>query len=330
MIVLQTHDLSIGYHKPDVFVAGDINVSLEQGQLVCLLGPNGAGKSTLMRTLAGMQPAISGQVCLFNEDINRLKPRDRAQRLSVVLTERPNVGMLNGYALVALGRHPYTDWMGRLSPHDEAMIRWAVEVVGIEDIAERPVMELSDGQKQKVMIARALAQESDLILLDEPTAFLDLPYRVEIMQLLKHLAHETQRTILVSTHELDLALRSADALWLIANGKVIDGTPEDLVLSDQFEQVFRNDNIQFDKRSGTFSNIQRPRATIKLEGDGIPYIWTQRALERAGYMLANDADMSVVIEGDVWHLQQQGQTSTHDSIHTLLEALSNLKQDIQL
>ncbi len=330
MTILQTYDLGIGYRKPNVIVAQDINVSLAPGQLVCLLGPNGAGKSTLMRTLAGMQPGISGQVCLLNEDVHHLKPRDRAQRLSVVLTERPNVGMLNGYALIALGRHPYTDWMGRLNAHDEAMIRWAVKAVGVENIAKRPMMELSDGQKQKVMIARALAQESDLILLDEPTAFLDLPYRVEIMQLLKHLTHETKRTILVSTHELDLALRSADALWLIANGQVIDGTPEDLVLSGQFEQVFKNDNIHFDKRSGTFSNIRHTRTTITLEGDGIPHFWTQRALERAGYALTGDADMIVHIKDDVWHLQQRGQLSVHDSIRALLEALTNSEQDIQI
>jgi len=164
MTILQTRKLAVGYQKPrqsDVVIAQDLTLSLKRGELVCLLGPNGAGKSTLMRTLAGMQPALTGQMALAGDDIATLKPRQLATRLSVVLTDRPNVGLLNGYALVALGRHPYTEWTGRLSRYDEAMIRWAVDAVGASDLADRPVMELSDGQQQKFMIARALAQESD-------------------------------------------------------------------------------------------------------------------------------------------------------------------------
>lgn len=167
MTLLQTQHLSIGYtpsRKPPIVIAQDLNLCLSGGQLVCLLGPNGAGKSTLMRTLAGMQPALDGRVVLEKQDIHRQTPRQRAQNLSVVLTERPNLGLLNGYALVALGRHPYTDWTGRLSRYDEAIIHWAVDAVDAADLADKPVMELSDGQRQKLMVARALAQESKLIM----------------------------------------------------------------------------------------------------------------------------------------------------------------------
>lgn len=148
MIVLQTHDLTIGYtapRKPDVVVAEHIDLTLHAGELVCLLGPNGAGKSTLMRTLAGMQPRLAGRVTLANLDTAAMSPQQLAKQLSVVLTDRPNLGLLNGYALVALGRHPYTDWSGRLTEYDEAVVRWAVDAVGAADLAERPVMQLSDG-----------------------------------------------------------------------------------------------------------------------------------------------------------------------------------------
>ncbi|NDJ62959.1 MAG: ABC transporter ATP-binding protein [Chloroflexi bacterium] len=330
--ILTTHDLTIGYRsprQPDLIVAQEINLALKGGELVCLLGPNGAGKSTLMRTIAGMQRPLAGQVTLAGVDIAQLKPRQRAERLSVVLTERPNLGLLNGYALVALGRHPYTDWTGRLTRYDEAVIRWAVEAVDAADLADRPVMELSDGQRQKLMIARALAQESELIMLDEPTAYLDLPRRAEIMRLLRHLAAETGRAILLSTHDLDLALRSADTLWLLAGGTVRVGAPEDLVISGAFEAAFRGEGVTFDRATGAFSVERACGYMISVVGQGVPHVWTCRALQRAGYALATDADtasaISVAVSGDeyqpVWHLQRGGARSTHHSIRDLLAAL---------
>ncbi|MEO1646612.1 MAG: ABC transporter ATP-binding protein, partial [Chloroflexota bacterium] len=273
MRVLQTHNLAIGYNvprKPRVTVASKLNLTLQAGELVCLLGPNGAGKSTLMRTIAGMQKALAGDVVLAGQSLAQIQPRRLAQLLSVVLTDRPNVGLLNGYALVALGRHPYTDWTGRLSRYDEAVVRWAVDAVNARELAERPILELSDGQRQKLMIARALAQESQLIILDEPTAFLDLPRRAEIMQLLRHLAAETGRAILLSTHDLDLALRSADTLWLMTHGTIHVGTPEDLVLDGTFEAAFRGEGVHFDRATGSFEVNRQRTGIVSVHGHGIP------------------------------------------------------------
>ena len=344
MAVLETHDLTIGYTAPrqrDSVVAQDINVMLGAGELVCLLGPNGAGKSTLMRTIAGMQKPLGGHVTLSGADITALQPRQLAARLSVVLTDRPNVGLLNGYALVALGRHPYTDWTGRLSRCDEAVIRWAVDAVDAADLAERPVMELSDGQRQKFMIARALAQESELILLDEPTAFLDLPRRAEMMRLLRHLAAETGRAILLSTHDLDLALRSADMLWLLANGEMQVGTPEDLVITGAFENAFRGEGVRFDKETGAFSVGRKRGRTIVVHGQGIPHIWTQRALKRAGYTLESVDAMNghvhiapqISLSGDdehpTWHLHYNDDEMTYHSIRELLAAVGQLKEEVK-
>jgi iron complex transport system ATP-binding protein len=336
-VILETHDLSIGYKSPNQLqqvIAEHLNLSIGVGELVCLLGPNGAGKSTLLRTIAGMQPMLGGKVRLADADIAALSPRHLAQKLSVVLTERPNLGLLNGYALVALGRHPYTDWTGRLSRQDEDAIRWAVDAVGASDIAEHPVMEVSDGQRQKLMIARALAQESDLILLDEPTAFLDLPRRAEIMHLLRRLAAETGRAILLSTHDLDLALRSADTLWLMSQGEVQVGTPEDMVLNGAFEAAFRSEGVAFDRATGTFSVNGVQKKAIAVYGDGVAYTWTRRALERAGYALESTvaANLCIEVEGKtqspVWHLYQGETRATYSTIADLLEALKQAEEAV--
>lgn len=327
---LQTLDLCIGYHRPDVMIAQNLNLTVQRGNLIGLLGSNGAGKSTLLRTIAGMQKPLSGDVLISGTNTQRIPTRTLATKLSVVLTDRPNVGLMNGYALVALGRHPYTDWMGKLSAYDEAMIRWAVDAVNAGDIADKPVIELSDGQRQKLMIARALAQETDLILLDEPTAYLDLPHRVETMQLLKVLAHETNRAILLSTHDLELALRTCDVLWLMADGLVRTGSPEDLVLSDAFEATFRRDGLVFDKHTGTFSIAQQNRTAIHVIGDGIPYIWTCRALERAGYVVEPSAIKIEVQQSGadtVWYLTQDNHTTSHLTIEHLLKALRKFDCD---
>lgn len=324
--VLHTENLRIGYknRRQELVVADGINVSLGRGELVALIGPNGTGKSTLARTLAGMQPALNGHAYLLGEDVHRLKPAQLARRLSVVLTERPDVGLLSGYGLVALGRHPYTDWTGRLSEHDEWVIRWAVQAVGAEEIAYKPLVELSDGQRQKVMIARALAQEPELMILDEPTAYLDLPRRAEVMQLLKQLARECEETVVVSTHDLDLALRTADRVWLVSGGTLYDGTPEDLVLDGTFEAAFSGEGVTFDRASGSF-RVQGERGmSVSLGGEGVPYIWTKRALEREGFVVTSNGGPSLarvdVQEADgtrTWHV-------AHDGAYTICRSIGRL------
>ncbi len=322
-VVLQTHQLTIGY--PKYTVAHDIDVALYAGELVCLIGPNGAGKSTLMRTLAAMQAPLAGHTTLLGADVYKLESRELARRLSIVLTDRVDVGLLTGYALVALGRHPYTDWTGQLAPHDEAVVRWAVEAVGAVDLAPRHVNELSDGERQKLMIARALAQEPAVMLLDEPTAYLDLPRRVEIMLLLRGLARKTERAILLSTHDLDLALRNADRIWLMPKGGDLQlGAPEDLVLSGAFERAFASEGVQFDRRTGSFKPQVDATKTIAVRGEGIRLIWTVRALERAGYAISDDASQQIIIGSENWILQNGESQAEFDALHRLVMALSDV------
>jgi iron complex transport system ATP-binding protein len=312
-------------------VAEGINASLQKGELVCLLGPNGAGKSTLLRTLAGMQRPLRGTVHLGQQNIHQLDARTIARQVSVVLTERVSVGMLTAYALVALGRHPYTSWTGQLTAVDEEVVRRALTAVSAAHLAPRLVHELSDGERQKVMIARALAQQPQVMLLDEPTAFLDLPRRVEIMGILRRLAHEQDRAILLSTHDLDLALRMADTIWLMPEGGVLQvGTPEDLVLSGAFERAFHSAGIVFDAQTGSFK-IRRPETGhIDLVGDGLGAIWARRALEREGFQVhqgPNGSGVQVqVVAGNGrprWQLTHNSRTTQVDSIQSLLAELQN-------
>lgn len=218
MIVLEARDLTIGYKgRNGRIIAHDLDLTLQAGKLVCLLGPNGAGKTTLLRALTGTSKPLAGSVRVLDRDLFSLSPREIAQRVSIVLTERVDAPLLTAREFVALGRYPYTGWMGQLSAADEHVVGDALAQSGAMLFAERYVAELSDGERQRVTVARALAQGTPLLVLDEPTAFLDLPRRVELMRLLATLAHEeANRAILLSTHDLELALRYADRLWLMS------------------------------------------------------------------------------------------------------------------
>ncbi|MEM7584388.1 MAG: ABC transporter ATP-binding protein [Acidobacteriota bacterium] len=245
--LLASKQLTTGYggRRPCALLR-DVEVRLAPGELVAVLGPNGAGKSTLLRTLAGMQPALAGRVELLGTPLSELRPRQLARRVGVVLPERVAPGMLSAYDLIALGRTPHTGWTGRLRSRDETVIQRALQVVGIAHLADRDVTALSDGERQKVMIARALAQEPKVLILDEPTAFLDLPGRVEVMSLLKRLVRqsEAERSVLLSTHDLDLALRTVDRVWLLdRRGGFHTGSPAELLATRAFETAFESEEL---------------------------------------------------------------------------------------
>ena len=212
-VVLQ--NLTIGYTAKGnrKVVASNLNATIKSGELTCLLGQNGIGKSTLLRTLAMFQPALGGEVRLEEKALNSYSVQELSRKLSIVLTRKPDVQNITVSEMVGLGRSPYTGFWGTLHDADKTVVAEALRLVGIEDMAERNIHTLSDGERQKVMIAKALAQQTPIILLDEPTAFLDFPSKVEILKLLGCLAKETDKTIILSTHDLELAARLADCLW---------------------------------------------------------------------------------------------------------------------
>ncbi len=331
--ILHIKDLVIGYKqgKGAKIVARDINVTLKKGELVCLLGPNGAGKSTLMRTISGAQKPLGGEVLLGDLSIRELSAKQLARKLSLVLTERVHAGMLTAYEVVALGRYPHVGWTGKLGEKDHELIQWAIDMTGAHELVERVLSELSDGERQKIMVARALAQEPELMILDEVTAFLDLPRRVEIMQLLRKLAHEAGKAILLSTHDMDLALRSADWIWLLPKGGNLHvGAPEDLVLNGAFEQAFKSEGVSFNRFSGAFQVQQTSKKYIQLIGEGEEATWTRRALEREGYSLDEKADVSVeILKKDghpAWKLREGKQIKEFHSIYQLISGIRHTSE----
>jgi len=328
--LLTAKELTVGYSsskKPSRPVAGPLLLNLWPGELVCLLGPNGAGKSTLLRTLAGLQAPLGGHLTLGGSALASLSAPARARQLSVVLTDRVDSGNLTGRELVRLGRHPHTSWLGGLSAHDETQVEAALAATGTEALAHRRVGELSDGERQKILLARALAQDTPLVLLDEPTAHLDLPNRVSLMRLLHRLARQTGKAILLSTHELDLALQAADQVWLLSvDGALRTGTPEDLVLSGTFAAAFAHEGLAFDPVTGTFALHAPTGPAIQLVGDGAAAFWTRRALERAGFVPTTvPAALRVTATTTPLHWTSQvagGPEIPHDTLTALLSALA--------
>lgn len=256
--ILKTENLSIGYasKKANTIVTSHINMALQKGQLVGLVGANGIGKSTLLRTLTNVQDKLSGNVLLKGENLETYSNTDLAKTMSLVLTEKIASKNLSVFELVALGRQPYTNWVGNLSANDLEVVNRALNQTNIEALKDKKCFELSDGQLQKVMIARALAQDTDLIILDEPTTHLDMYHKAYILKLLQKLVKETHKTILFSSHEIDLAIQLCDTMVVMTDNTVITDTPCNLISKGVFETLFPKDLIAFDNHSGSFKIIK--------------------------------------------------------------------------
>lgn len=327
---IQTRNLDIGYSSGDpvTYVGKNLNAELIPGEFVCLLGPNGSGKSTLIRTLSGIQPPLGGQIYLENESLQAIPPRQRAGRISVVLTEPILNGSMDTYSAVSLGRHPYSGWLGHLREEDHACISRALRTVGAESLTDRLLVDLSDGERQKVLIARALAQESEVMLLDEPTAFLDLPNRIELMSILRNLARQEGMSLLLSTHDLDLALQFADRLWLITpKGTLLEGAPEALALKGQLSKIFATTHLSWNAESARFQVARTPGPKVYLKGDGIELNWTQRALTRLGFELSTQDSpvaFSLEVKNGQWTLLRPGVHRIFKDIQPLIEWIQGM------
>jgi iron complex transport system ATP-binding protein len=313
---LSTSKLCVGYrsNKNENRLFENLNLTLHRGCLTCFMGPNGIGKSTLIRTLAGIQSALSGEVSPIDE-----------KTISLVLTDRIQSATMTVGELVEYGRYPYLSWTLKKSNEDKTHIQNALHMVQIGHLADQRIAELSDGQMQLVMIARALAQDTPLLLLDEPTAHLDLNNRVEIMRLLRKIARDNNKGLLVATHELDLALQTADIIWLATSERTIKtGLPEDLVLDGSFDEVFQFKG--FDLKTGKMTHDPFRKEAVQLVGDGPVYLWTKNALERTGYEIETGADTQVIVDEGMpprWRVLKRGKSNEVDSVKKLLEVISN-------
>jgi iron(III) ABC transporter ATP-binding protein len=330
---IRLRDLSIGY--PDKHntkrVAEHLNASIHSGELTCLLGTNGVGKSTLLRTLSAFQPPLGGDIDLLDRPLSTYDDRQLATVIGVVLTEKSDIRNMTVEELVGLGRSPYTGFWGTLKEGDRKIVHEAIARVRIEPLTQRMVHTLSDGERQKVMIAKALAQETPIIFLDEPTAFLDFPSKVEVMQLLHNLTHTLQKTVFMSTHDLELALQIADKIWLMdrTNGIAI-GTPEDLSLEGKLSSFFSRKGITYDTETGFFRIDTDYRREIHLHGHGSRYAMVRKALQRNGIRADRHvADDSLHIDttgsaGDPFVIHRaDGSTQSATNIEALLSLIAD-------
>lgn len=319
-------NLDTGYHsKKDITViTRGVNASLFSGELTCLLGPNGAGKSTLLKTLTAFVPKIKGEIIIEHKPLDTYSDAELSKVIGVVLTEKLSINNMSVEELVGMGRSPYTGFWGHMSENDRRIVAESISLVGIDNLSGRMLQTLSDGERQKVMIAKTLSQETPIIFLDEPTAFLDYPSKVEIMQLLQRLAREKGKTVFLSTHDLELALQIADKVWLLdkPHGVAI-GTPEDLALNGDMSRYFHREGVVFDRESGLFKISHQIDRTVSLIGEGTRFNMVQKALARQGIGIDCAYPADIIIE-----VAENGYMLNGKLTHTIGELLDMLNDSL--
>ena len=339
--IIKIRNLSIGYfisnRKLTFFqknklktIHEKINLTAYKGELIALIGSNGAGKSTLLKTLAGLQNSFEGSIFIDKKLINNYSKKELAKKLSFVSTENIDVDNLKVKDLVALGRFPHTNWVGKMTKEDQKKVYQSLDLLGMSAYSERNIKELSDGEKQRVMIARTLAQDTKIILLDEPSAFLDVSNKYEIVNILKQFCEEEEKTIIFSSHDLNIAIKEVDKIWLVLENKIEENAPEDLILNESFNQIFNNSKLFFDQKTGVFLKKQIFNKNINLQGeDNVYKFWTKKALERLNFKVLENSnyDETILIESSQkqikWVYQNKNFVNYFYSIYDLAFFLKN-------
>ncbi len=321
--ILTTHNLTVGYRKGKraTAILSGLNLSVATGTVVALLGRNGAGKSTLLRAITGAEKPIDGRVVIDGRDTAAMSSREMSRKVGLVSTERVAAGGLTVIELVALGRQPHTGFTGRLSASDRETVGKAIASVGMEHMAGRYMAELSDGERQKVMIAKAIAQETPLIVLDEPTAFLDVASRIRTMQMLHTLARAQGKAVLLSSHDVQQSLLLADALWVITDdGQVVSGTTEEVVMSGAMSRTFADASIAFSASMCDYEAVLPTTRTVALDSpDPMLRRCIANALMRNGIAISPDSTVQVKAES-LYRLEANGRKA--DSVADLVAIIN--------
>lgn len=328
--VVVGRDLSLGYGKGSRarMVVRDLGFAVHSGRMTCLIGPNGSGKSTLLRAVSGLIAPLGGTLTVGGMEPSRMRPADLARTMAMVLNERPaNMG-IRVEELVSLGRIPFADALGRLGEEDREAVRSAMEATSVAGLRGRHFGDLSDGERARVQVARALAQDAPLLLMDEPTAHLDWPHRISLCSLLLRLARERGKAVLLSTHEIDLALQMADQWIVMAPGcPPVCGVPEEIALRGHFDAAFGQDGFHLDARTGQLRLRRSASRPLRLEGSGIVRDWTAHALERNGWKLDVESGPFVNVGGDPSNPSWIYDGKRHDGLAVLLHELARLPRE---
>jgi len=328
--ILSIDSLRIGYFsgKTEKVLLPPLNAHAGTGELIAVIGRNGIGKSTLLRTLTGLQKPLGGNIFYNNRNIREYSRMELAQEVGYISTEIVRVSNMSVYDLVSLGRFPHTNWIGKIEDEDNLAIKDAIEKTSMTHLAGKFVSELSDGERQKAMIARILAQDSGIMVMDEPTAFLDIAGKYEIFHLLHRLSINNNKTIIYSTHDLQMAITQSDKIWLILDDDLIEGAPEDLMLSGAFDHLFNSSTVLFNSSDGSFSFRSETRGSIFIAGEGRKRYWTEKSINRAGYRVsAVETNPYIIIPSEkdnLWQLVVPGGTKSCSSIYELIAELNQV------
>jgi iron complex transport system ATP-binding protein len=327
--ILTLDSLVIGYGsgKDANILLPALSSSASEGELIALIGQNGIGKSTLLRTITGLQKPMSGKVVLKGKDLSEFNRYDLAAIIGYISTEPVRVSNMRVSDLVALGRYPHTNWTGKLAKTDHLMINEAIEKVGLQNLTGRFINELSDGERQRAMVARLLAQDAEIFVMDEPTAFLDIRSKYEIVHLLHDLSRTRGKTIIFSTHDLLTAISESDKVWLALKDSFYEGAPEDLILNGSFDRLFDSSVVKFSPSDASFSFSREMRGKVFIEASGIDRYWTEKAANRAGFEISADhSAIRIKVSDDdesrKWLVYKDNTVIEFDSVYRMVNWLN--------
>ena len=327
--ILSLDSLKIGYStgKTKKVLLPPLNASAATGEFIAVIGRNGIGKSTLLRTLAGLQEPLGGEILYDGRNLKDYSRMELALKVGYISTEIVKVSNMSVYDLVALGRFPHTNWIGKIEKEDHERIVDAISKTAMGSFYQKYLSELSDGERQKAMIARILAQDTGIMVMDEPTAFLDIAAKYDILHLLHHLSGDNGKTIIFSTHDLQMAISQSDKIWLILDDDLIEGAPEDLMISGAFEHLFSSTSVSFNIEDGTFSFRSETMGSIYIEGTDKRY-WTEKAVNRAGFSVAKEKTSTFIILpseiNSYWQLSTESKVTKYKSVYELINALKRV------
>jgi iron complex transport system ATP-binding protein len=326
--ILSVDSLEIGYNagKRKKVLLPPLKASARKGELIAIIGRNGIGKSTLLRTLAGLQQNLGGDIFYFGKNIKDYSRNDLALKVGFISTEPVRVANMSVYDLVSIGRFPYTNWIGKIDTADHRIIMNSLEMTSMSSFRNKYISELSDGERQKVMIARILAQDTGLMIMDEPTAFLDIGSKYEILHLMHQLTRKSGKTIIFSTHDLQSAVSQSDKIWLILDDQLKEGAPEDLMIEGAFDHLFESSHLRFNSADGSFSFKGAERVDFFVEGKGHVKHWTEEALKREGFKVVKEMTKPYIRLSSAgkktWTLESGDSSIEFFSVYDLIRYLS--------
>jgi iron complex transport system ATP-binding protein len=329
--ILNYRNLEIGFKtaKSNNVILPPLSAVAMKGELIAIIGKNGIGKSTLLRTIAGLQPLIAGDLSILGKDIKEYSRTRLSKKVGYISTEIIKASNMRVYDLVSTGRFPYTNWLGSLTELDKTIIDDAIKGTGMQGLKDRMVSELSDGERQKSMIAMVLAQDTPIMIMDEPTAFLDVGSRFEIMHLMLDLTRDENKTIIFSTHDLDTAINRADKIWMLNESGILTGAPEDLILNGAMNKLFEGSKVKLNPVDGTVIIHDKVKGKINVLGEGEKKYWTEKALIRAGYKIdVDESDFLVKIPSgndSKWEFQIPGENQKFSSIYDMISWITARK-----